>query len=94
MGIYALGDLHLSLGEGIDKPMDIYGDQWAQHTCRLKEYWETTITPDDTVILAGDISWALKFNDAKTDLDWIHNLPGKKVIIKGNHVCSLTPKIH
>lgn len=85
MGIYALGDLHLSLGEGIDKPMDIYGDQWVQHTMRLKEYWETTIKADDTVILAGDISWALKFEEAKADLDWVHRLPGKKIIIKGNH---------
>ncbi len=85
MSIYALGDLHLSLGEGINKPMDIYGDQWVRHAERLKENWLKHIHDDDTVILAGDISWALKFNEAKADLDWLHELPGYKIIIKGNH---------
>jgi hypothetical protein len=85
MSIYALGDLHLSLGEGIDKPMDIYGESWARHVERIKENWHGHVKEEDTVILAGDISWALKFNEAKADLDWIHGLPGKKVIIKGNH---------
>lgn len=85
MSIYALGDLHLSLGEGIDKPMDIYGEPWVRHVERLRHNWLAQINDTDTVILAGDISWALKFNEAKADLDWLHQLPGKKIIIKGNH---------
>jgi uncharacterized protein len=85
MSIYALGDLHLSLGEGINKPMDIYGEQWVRHAERLKANWLKQVSIKDTVILAGDISWALKFNEAKTDLEWLHSLPGKKVVIKGNH---------
>jgi uncharacterized protein len=85
MSIYALGDLHLSLGEGIDKPMDIYGEQWVRHVERLQINWLEQVKNEDTVILAGDISWALKFSEAKADLDWLHSLPGKKVIIKGNH---------
>ena len=85
MSIYALGDLHLSLGEGIDKPMDIYGEQWVRHAERLKQNRLKEVKDQDTVILAGDISWALKFIEAKADLDWLHNLPGRKVVIKGNH---------
>jgi len=85
MSIYAIGDLHLSLGEGINKPMDIYGDQWVRHVERLKSNWTEKVTVKDTVILAGDISWALKFDEAKADLGWLHSLPGMKVVIKGNH---------
>ncbi len=85
MSIYAIGDLHLSLGEGIDKPMDIYGEQWVRHVERLKSNWIRKVSETDTVILAGDVSWALKFDEAKTDLDWLHHLPGKKIVIKGNH---------
>jgi len=85
MSIYALGDLHLSLGEGIDKPMDIYGEPWVRHVERLRHNWLAQINEKDTVILAGDISWALKFNEAKADLDWLHQLPAKKIIVKGNH---------
>jgi uncharacterized protein len=85
MSIYAIGDLHLSLGEGIDKPMDIYGGQWIRHVDRLKRNWINNITDQDTVVLAGDISWALKFEEAKADLEWLHHLPGRKVVIKGNH---------
>ncbi len=85
MSIYAISDLHLSFGEGIDKPMDIYGGEWTDHPCKLKKIWTQTIAPEDTVILAGDISWALKLHDAMPDLDWIDSLPGRKLIVKGNH---------
>ncbi|MBQ2746856.1 MAG: metallophosphoesterase [Firmicutes bacterium] len=85
MAIYAIADLHLSFDETIDKPMDIYGGRWINHAEKIKEDWEQKVTPDDTVIIAGDISWALKLNEAIPDLDWIDALPGKKVLIKGNH---------
>jgi len=85
MGIYAISDLHLSFAENIEKPMDIFGPEWVGHAENLKKNWESMIGEDDTVIIAGDVSWALKFEDAVPDLLWINALPGKKVFVKGNH---------
>lgn len=85
MSIYAIADLHLSFDERIDKPMDIFGSQWENHAERLKENWIKTVTDEDIVIIPGDISWALVKDEAYKDIEWIHNLPGKKVITKGNH---------
>ena len=85
MSIYAIADLHLSLDPRVNKPMNIYGPQWEDHTDKLKTEWESLVSDDDTVLISGDISWALKPDEAKADLDWIHKLPGKKVLIKGNH---------
>ncbi len=85
MSIYAIGDLHLSFAPGIKKPMDIYGSAWKNHAERLKENWIDRIGPEDTVVLAGDISWGLRLPEALYDLEWIHKLPGKKIIFKGNH---------
>lgn len=85
MSIFAIGDLHLSLAEGVEKPMDVFGPDWVNHAERTKEIWEETVSEKDTVILAGDHSWALKLEEARADLDWIAALPGKKVMIKGNH---------
>lgn len=85
MSIYAIGDTHLSLNEAVEKPMDIFGPQWENHAERLKTEWEKTITKDDVVIISGDISWALRLPEAMADLDFIHDLPGKKVLLKGNH---------
>ena len=85
MSIYAISDLHLSFAENVQKPMDIFGGEWLNHTERVKAHWEDTISGDDTVIVGGDTSWALKFEDAIADLEWIQKLPGRKVFIKGNH---------
>ncbi|MCI5885818.1 MAG: metallophosphoesterase [Clostridiales bacterium] len=85
MSIYAIGDPHLSFDERLDKPMDIFGDAWDNHAERLKENWIREIKEDDTVILAGDISWGLTKDEAYADFEWLHQLPGMKVIIKGNH---------
>lgn len=85
MSVYAIADLHLSLAPDIDKPMDIYGYRWHDHVARLERNWRELVNEDDTVIIAGDISWALKLEDAKYDLDWIDALPGQKVMYKGNH---------
>ncbi len=85
MRLYAIGDLHLSFGEGVEKPMDIFGPLWAGHAEKLRTNWEATIQPEDTVIICGDISWGLKLEEAKADLDWVHELPGKKIFFKGNH---------
>lgn len=85
MSIYAIADLHLSLSPNVDKPMDIYGGRWYKHTERLKINWCSTVKEKDTVIIPGDISWALKLEDAKYDLDFLSSLPGHKVLLKGNH---------
>lgn len=83
MGLFAIGDLHL--GFSVEKPMDIFGDEWKSHENLVKKNWEEKITDEDTVLLPGDISWAMKFNEAYEDLKWIDELPGKKIILKGNH---------
>ncbi len=85
MSIYAIGDTHLSLNKEVEKPMDIFGPEWENHAERLKKEWEENITVEDVVIICGDISWALKLPEAMADLDFIHDLPGGKVLLKGNH---------
>ena len=83
MALYAISDLHLALN--VDKPMDIFGERWLNHDEKIKENWISRITDEDTVLIAGDISWSMKAEDSKVDLDWIDSLPGKKIISKGNH---------
>ena len=83
MALYAISDLHLALST--DKPMDIFGGHWTNHDEKIKNNWIEKITEDDTVLIAGDISWSMKHDDSKKDLDWIDSLPGKKIISKGNH---------
>lgn len=85
MSIYIIGDLHLSKDPAIDKPMDIFGDSWLNHDDRVEEEWKKLVKEEDTVVIAGDISWGLKLEEAMMDLQWIDSLPGKKVILKGNH---------
>lgn len=81
--IYTIGDLHLSLG--CDKPMDIFAG-WSNYLERLEENWNSKITAEDTVVLLGDHSWALKLEDSRKDLEYIHSrLNGKKILVKGNH---------
>lgn len=83
MSLFAISDLHLSIGG--DKPMDVFGQLWEQHHLRLKQNWEKTVLEGDTVIIGGDISWALKLEETEDDFKFIHNLPGRKVFFKGNH---------
>ena len=81
--IYTIGDLHLSLG--CDKPMDIFSG-WTNYMERLQTNWNSKITDEDTVILLGDHSWALKLEDSRKDLEFIDKkLKGKKILVKGNH---------
>ena len=81
--LFAISDLHLSLGG--NKPMDIFGEQWDNHHLKIRENWCNTVKDNDTVILGGDLSWALKLEETGEDFNFVHNLPGKKVLIKGNH---------
>lgn len=82
MSLYGIGDLHLSFGT--DKPMDIFPG-WGNYTDKIKKNWLERIKPEDTVVLAGDISWGMDLKEAKADFEFIHNLPGTKIILKGNH---------
>ena len=82
MALYAIGDLHLSLGA--DKPMDIFPG-WEGYLPKLETHWRRLIAPEDTVIVPGDISWALTLPEARKDLAFIDRLPGKKILMKGNH---------
>lgn len=82
MALYAIGDLHLSLGT--EKPMDIFGGNWIGYMDKLKEGL-SVIKPEDTTVLLGDLSWALDLEGARSDFAWINEIPGRKIILKGNH---------
>ena len=83
MALFAIGDLHL--GFGMKKSMEKFGEVWKNHTQKLEKSWKKYITQEDTVLLLGDISWAIKLEEAKPDLDFIEALPGRKICISGNH---------
>lgn len=82
MALYAIGDLHLCLGA--PKPMDVFGGAWLGYMDKLKEGM-SGIRPEDTTVLLGDLSWALDLQSAKADFAWINKIPGRKIILKGNH---------
>lgn len=82
MALYAIGDLHLCLGA--PKPMDIFGGNWVGYMDKLSQGL-SVVKPEDTVVLLGDLSWSLDLADAFADFEWINNIPGKKIILKGNH---------
>ncbi len=83
MALYAIGDLHLSFST--DKPMDIFGPQWNRHYEKIEKNWKMYISEEDTILIPGDISWAMHLSDARKDLDWIGKLPGRKILLRGNH---------
>lgn len=83
MALFAIADLHFSFAK--PKPMDIFGANWQNHANRIIEHWQNTITPQDTLLLPGDISWAMHLPDAQKDLAVIDHLPGKKILLSGNH---------
>ena len=82
MALYAIGDLHLCLGA--QKPMDIFGGAWVGYMDKLREGL-SVITKEDTTVLCGDLSWALDLQEAKADFTFINAIPGRKIILKGNH---------
>lgn len=101
MAIFAISDLHLSFNKpvslfGIDreadqyKPMDVFG--WERHFERIRDRWLEEVTEQDTVLIPGDISWALHLEYAKFDFHWIHQLPGRKVLSPGNHCYYVSSK--
>ena len=82
MALFAIADLHLSLNG--EKPMDVFRG-WHQYVQRLEENWRRMVQEEDTVVIAGDISWAMKLEDALQDFQFLHDLPGQKILLKGNH---------
>jgi predicted phosphohydrolase len=81
--IYAIADLHL--GFGINKPMDKFGEDWIDHAEKIKVNWLSTVKNEDTVLVVGDISWAMHLKDAMPDFEWLDSLTGKKIVYPGNH---------
>lgn len=83
MSIYVIGDLHLSFS--VDKPMDIFGNNWENHAEKIKQNWIEKVNENDTVILPGDFSWATYLEETYEDFEFLNALPGRKIMSKGNH---------
>lgn len=83
MAVYAIGDLHMPGHQ--EKPMNVFGDHWDRHFDVIRENWLKSIRPDDVVLIPGDISWAMQLDDVRDDLNEIASLPGKKLLLRGNH---------
>lgn len=83
MRIFAIGDLHLSHAR--PKPMSIFGEHWRDHAEKIALNWGAIARPEDLLLLVGDLSWAMRLDEARPDLDYIARLPGRKIILKGNH---------
>jgi predicted phosphohydrolase len=83
VSLFVIGDTHLSLSS--EKPMDIFGSRWRGYVEKLEAEWRHVVGENDTVVIAGDISWGMTVEEAKADFDFIEALPGKKIILKGNH---------
>jgi len=84
MKVWALADLHLSFSVP-EKSMEFFGPVWKDYADKIAAHWKKEIAPDDLVLIAGDISWAMRWEQALIDLNWIAALPGKKVLLRGNH---------
>lgn len=83
MSIYVIADLHLYFS--IDKPMNIFGNNWENHAEKIKENWIKKVKPEDTVLIPGDFSWATYLEDTYEDFKFLNELPGRKILLKGNH---------
>jgi len=84
MKLWALSDLHLTLATP-SKAMHVFGEQWRDHEDKIRARWSASVAADDVVLVPGDISWASRLDDALTDLEFLHRLPGTKVLLEGNH---------
>lgn len=83
MSLFAIGDLHLSLGG--EKPMDVFGGRWQDYTEKIVKGFGAVVGEEDTTVLCGDLTWGMDMDAALEDFKFIHRLPGKKIILKGNH---------
>ena len=85
MALYTIADLHLCTHDPTNKSMEVFGSRWQDYVTRLENNWRRLITDEDTVVVPGDITWALSLEEARADLKFIDSLPGKKILGKGNH---------
>lgn len=85
MAVFVMSDLHLSTNSGTDKSMEVFGNRWRDYINRIKNNWNRLVAPDDTVIVNGDISWAMTLDEARSDFEFLNSLNGTKIISKGNH---------
>ena len=83
MKLYAIGDLHMPGGD--DKPMDVFGENWTDHVAQIFTHWRERVGEEDVVLIPGDVTWAMQLRDAVPDLQAISDLPGRKILCKGNH---------
>jgi predicted phosphohydrolase len=85
MAVFVLSDLHLSTNLDTDKSMEVFGGKWKDYMNRIKTNWNRLVDPSDTVIVNGDVSWAMTLEEAKSDFEFLNSLSGTKIISKGNH---------
>lgn len=85
MALFTIADLHLSTLDSTNKSMEVFGQRWDNYIQRIEKNWRHLITDDDTVVIPGDISWALSIEEATSDLKFLDSLPGRKILGKGNH---------
>ena len=83
MALYTLADTHLSFAT--KKPMDIFGSRWKDHHEKIRDQWNRTVSPDDTVVVGGDLSWGISLEEAEEDLKYLDALNGRKILLRGNH---------
>ena len=83
MALYAIGDLHLSFS--VDKSMDVFGVTWKNHEKKIEKNWRKKVREQDTVVITGDHSWGRKLQECEADLAFIESLPGRKILLRGNH---------
>ena len=84
MSLFVISDLHLDVLTN-EKSMEVFGDKWKDYTKKIQKNWSAIVDENDTVVIPGDISWALNLEESLNDLKWINALPGKKILMKGNH---------
>lgn len=85
MSLFVIADLHLSTNAETNKSMEVFGRRWQGYVEKIEKSWKAVVGPDDTVIIPGDISWAMNTDEARSDLLFLNSLPGRKIISKGNH---------
>lgn len=85
MSIYVMGDLHLSTNQATNKSMEVFGKRWQGYTDRIRKNWTAVVRPEDTVVIPGDLSWAMNLEEALPDFAFLESLPGTKLVGKGNH---------
>lgn len=83
MALYAIGDFHLSFT--VNKPMDVFGEEWKDYVKKIEKNWKKKVRESDTVVITGDHSWGRNLEECKEDLEFIMNLPGRKILLRGNH---------